>query len=249
MSMIDPKLRFSNRVTDYARYRPTYPTKIVAAIVHGFTAPVVADLGAGTGISAHLLHDAGATVYAVEPNAGMRDAIVAADGIIVVDASAEHTSLEDGSVDAVTAFQAYHWFDPDAVLEEAHRILRKDGRFAAVWNHRDRRDPFTGAYEAIVDRFDESGGGIDRDRRSARVLDDLGRHGWRTPRIMSASHRYALDWEALIGLARSASYLPKSGAAYESMARELRDLFDSWPSEKAFTYVTDLYLAERPSGE
>jgi SAM-dependent methyltransferase len=249
MSMIDPKTRFSNRVGDYARYRPTYPPETIAAILDGFHSPVAADLGAGTGISAHLLRDAGASVYAVEPNAAMRDAIAEAERVIVVDASAECTSLDDASVDIVTAFQAYHWFDPDAVLKEARRITREGGRFAAVWNHRDRNDPFTGAYEAIVDRYDESAGGIDRDRRSARVLDDLRRHGWRNPRVVTARHRYALDWEAMIGLARSASYLPKTGEAYESMARELRDLFDSWPSEKAFTYVTDAYLAERPAGE
>jgi SAM-dependent methyltransferase len=249
MSMLDPKVRFSNRVTDYARYRPTYPTQTIAAILSGFTSPVVADLGAGTGISARLLHDAGATVYAIEPNAAMRDAMEPTNGIIVVDASAEHTMLDDASVDIVASFQAYHWFDADAVLHEARRIMREGGRFAAVWNHRDRDDPFTGAYEAIVDRYDESGGGIDRDRRSARVLEDLRRHGWRNSRIETATHRYALDWEMMIGLARSASYLPKSGEAYESMTRELRALFETWASEKAFNYVTDAYLAERPAGE
>lgn len=247
--MIDPKARFSNRVTDYARYRPTYPRETIDAILNGSHSPVVADLGAGTGISAHLLRDAGASVYAIEPNAAMRGAIVPANGITVVDASAEHTSLDDASVDIVTAFQAYHWFEPDAVLDEARRVTRKGGRFAAVWNHRDLSHPFTGAYVAIVDRYDDSVGKIDRDRRSGRVLDDLRRHGWSNPRLVTAAHRYALDWDAMIGLARSASYLPKNGDAYELMAHELRDLFDSWSSEKAFIYVTDAYLAERPPGE
>lgn len=245
----DSKQRFTNRVDDYARYRPTYPTEIIEAILHGYTSPVVADLGAGTGISSHLLRDAGAMVYAIEPNAPMRDAIVLVDGIVTIDASAEHTSLDAASVDIVTAFQAYHWFDPRAVLEEARRIIREGGRFAAVWNHRDRSDPLTGAYESIVDRYDESGGAIDRSRRSASVLEDLRRHGWGNPRVVSTTHRRVLDWETMIGLARSASYLPKSGAAYESMARELRDLFDAWPAERAFVYITDAYLAQRPSGE
>lgn len=245
----DSKQRFTNRVDDYARYRPAYPKEIVAAILDGYTSPVVADLGAGTGISAHLLHDAGATVYAIEPNAGMRTAIVPAAGIVTIDASAEHTSLDDASVDIVTAFQAYHWFDPHAVLEEVRRITREGGRFAAVWNHRDRSDPMTGAYESIVDRYDESGGDIDRSRRSASVLEDLRRHGWRNPRVVSATHRRVLDWETMIGLARSASYLPKSGTAYESMELELRRLYETWTAEKAFIYITDAYLAQRPPGE
>jgi SAM-dependent methyltransferase len=245
----DSKQRFTNRVDDYARYRPTYPKEIIAAIVNGYAAPVVADLGAGTGISAHLLRDAGATVYAIEPNAAMRAAIIPADGIVVIDASAEDTGLSDTSVDVVTAFQAYHWFNADVVLTEVRRITRQGGRFAAIWNHRERNDPFTGAYEAIVDRYDESEGKIDRDRRSAHVLDDLCRHRWMNPRIVSTTHTRVLDWEAMIGFSRSASYLPKSGAAYDAMARELRELFETWPAERAFVYTTDAYLAERPRGE
>lgn len=245
----DSKQRFTSRVADYARYRPTYPAEIIAAILDGYASPAVADLGAGTGISAHVLHDAGATVFAVEPNAAMRNAIVPGAGIVPVDASAERTALGRASVDVVTAFQAYHWFDADAVLEEARRILRAGGRFAAVWNHRDRSDPFTRAYEAIVDRYDDSGGTIDRSRRSASVLDDLRRSGWSNPRVVSASHQRPLDWETMIGLARSASYLPQEGPSYDAMERELREHFDRWPSVCAFTYVTDAYLAERPPGE
>ncbi len=244
-----PTSRFSSRADDYARYRPSYPNEIIAAILEGYERPILADLGAGTGISVHLLRDAGATVYAIEPNAAMRAAIVPMNGIIVVDASAEATTLHDGSVDIVTAFQAYHWFDADAVLDEAQRITRAGGRFAAVWNHRDRSDPFTAAYESIVDRFDESGGAVDRDRRSTPVLDHLRAHRWKNCRVVSASHGSALDWDRLIGFSRSASYLPKSGPAYEAMERELRALFERWPSERAFTYITDAYIAERPSAE
>jgi SAM-dependent methyltransferase len=244
-----PTSRFSNRADDYARHRPTYPREIIDAILCEYERAVVADLGAGTGISAHLLRDAGATVYAIEPNVAMRAEIVPDNELIVLGASAEATGLANASVDIVTAFQSYHWFDPNAVLEEARRIMRTRGRFAAVWNHRDRSDGFTGAYETIVDRFDESRGSIDRSRRSTPVLDDLRRHGWTNPRLVSAAHRRALDWETLIGVTRSSSYLPKTGPAYAEMERELRALFERWPTERAFIYVTDAYLAERPSGE
>ena len=114
--MNDSTTRFSNRAEDYARYRPTYPGEIIAAILRDFSEPAVADLGAGTGISAKLLANAGATVYAVEPNAAMRAAIPQSGRITPVDGTAENTTLPNGSVDIVTAFQAYHWFEPPAVL-------------------------------------------------------------------------------------------------------------------------------------
>ncbi|HET9031190.1 MAG TPA: class I SAM-dependent methyltransferase [Candidatus Aquilonibacter sp.] len=242
----DPKERFSDRADDYARYRPSYPDEIIAAILEGYTSPLVADLGAGTGISAELLARAGARVFAVEPNASMRRMIAPLPAITPVAGTAEATTLPDDSADVVTAFQAYHWFEPDRVLVEARRILRPRGRFAAVWNHRDRSDPFTGAYEHIVDRFDESGGDIDRTRRLSTVMGDLRRHGWRNVRTVTASFRQGLDWETLIGRARSASYLPKNGAPYESMERELRRLFETWGGEIAFTYVTQAFVAEAP---
>ncbi|HEY2883250.1 MAG TPA: hypothetical protein VGJ15_12470, partial [Pirellulales bacterium] len=69
--MTDSKLRFSNRVQDYVRYRPGYPTETLQLLQReaGLTsAAAVADVGSGTGISSKLFLDHGNTVYAVEPN-------------------------------------------------------------------------------------------------------------------------------------------------------------------------------------
>jgi precorrin-6B methylase 2 len=69
--------RFSNRVDDYVRARPGYPPEVVATLVARFgLAPTwtIADVGAGTGISAALFLEHGCTVLAVEPNAAMRAA-------------------------------------------------------------------------------------------------------------------------------------------------------------------------------
>lgn len=86
--MTDSTVRFGNRVDDYAKYRPSYPREAIAAILDGFCHPHVADLGAGTGISAALLADAGAFVYAVEPNANMRAALPWRDAVVAVNGTA-----------------------------------------------------------------------------------------------------------------------------------------------------------------
>ncbi|MGA8839741.1 MAG: class I SAM-dependent methyltransferase [Candidatus Aquilonibacter sp.] len=242
---MDSTTRFSKRAEDYARYRPSYPTQAIAAIVDGFTKPRVADLGAGTGISSVLLADAGAHVFAVEPNAAMRSSIPSRPEIVVVDGTAEATTLPDHSVDVVTAFQAYHWFNPDLVLAEAERIGRRDVRFAAVWNERDETDAFMLAYSDIIRRY--MADDTETARRASAVDNDLRRHGWSNVRVLEFRHEKPVGWEGLIGRTRSASYLPREGPAYESMAAELRALYDRAVELGGVRFVlqTSVHLAER----
>ncbi len=243
--MSDSTTRFGVRAGDYALYRPSYPREAVAAVLDGFTAPDVADVGAGTGISSVLLADAGAHVFAVEPNANMRASIPSRADIDVVDGTAEATRLPDHSVDIVTAFQAYHWFDPGRVLNEAARIGRMRVRFAAVWNERDEADPFTGSYGAIIRPYmlDDT----ETHRRNTTVDDDLRTHGWSDVRVLQFRHDVAVDWEALIGRTRSTSYLPREGPAYEAMTAELRALYDRAGEfgGARFALVTSVHLGER----
>ncbi len=243
---MDSTRRFGERAADYARFRPSYPRVLVEAVLEGFAAPVVADLGAGTGISSALLAECGARVYALEPNAAMRDAIAPHASVTALDATAEATTLPDASVDIVTAFQAYHWFDPDRVLREAARIARPRARFAAVWNERDLEDPFAAAYQRIIDRYVLDDTERARIAREGTVDSDLRRHGWSDVRRVAVRHARPLDWETLIGFSRSASYLPKSGAAYAAMEAELRALFETTaPAERRFALVATAHLGER----
>ena len=75
-----PAERFSNRVDDYVSGRPGYPDarRLLAGGVLRPRAPaMIADVGAGTGISAGLLISHGFDVVAVEPNDAMRNAAIA----------------------------------------------------------------------------------------------------------------------------------------------------------------------------
>src|SRR5687768_16889833 len=133
MSSVNPTARFSNRVEDYARYRPGYPAAIIEFFTTrlGITKADVADVGSGTGIFTALLLDAGHRVFAIEPNDAMRAeaerTLGGREGFVSVDGSAEQTTIDDASVDLITAAQAFHWFDVPATRAEFRRILRADG--------------------------------------------------------------------------------------------------------------------------
>src|ERR1700722_1751252 len=104
--------RFSDRVEDYVKYRPHYPTGVIRCLtdLYGF-APSwdVADIGSGTGISTEPFLRNGNKVYAVEPNDDMRGKAEALLGeyerFVSVDGTAEATGLPDASVKLLVAGQ------------------------------------------------------------------------------------------------------------------------------------------------
>jgi SAM-dependent methyltransferase len=226
--------RFSDRVADYVRYRPDYPQALldwlqdrlgVASAWH------VADIGAGTGISSQLFLEAGHRVTAVEPNAAMRDAMIAWLGanprFRAVDGRAEATGLPDGSVDLVTVAQAFHWFDPDGTRREFHRILRPHGLAAIWWNsRRPAGTPFLEGYEALLRRH-----GTDYADVAERHADDARMRAWFGTGLRGEArfeHRQRLDFEALRGRLLSSSYAPRPGhSGHEPMMQALRELFDA----------------------
>lgn len=104
----DATQRFSDRVEDYVKYRPTYPGAVLAWLhEHGVPPGAeVADIGSGTGILSELLLDAAYRVFGVEPNGPMRAAaetrLGERDGFTSVTGTAEATTLPNGSVDLIT---------------------------------------------------------------------------------------------------------------------------------------------------
>jgi len=230
--MTDPKDRFSNRVSDYVKYRPGYPHGVLTLLreVIGLEQHlVIADIGSGTGLSAQLLLDNGNVVFGVEPNAEMRGAAEALLGrsgrFRSVDGSAEVTGLPDRSVDVVLAAQAFHWFDQESVGREWQRILRPEGWVVLIWNERRlEATPFLRAYEQLLVEYSTDYSLI----RHENVTQDVIRKF--IPRDYS---RHALDnvqefdFEGLKGRLLSSSYAPAHGhPRHEPMIKALRSVFD-----------------------
>ena len=134
---------FGAAAAAYAEHRPDYAKAAVRWALEpvGDRRPVrVADIGAGTGKLTAALVGLGADVTAVEPDPQMLAELrQAMPEVRSAPGSAEEIPLPDGSVDAVLAGQAMHWFDMDRAMPEIARVLRPGGVLAGLWNVDDDR--------------------------------------------------------------------------------------------------------------
>lgn len=256
MNDLAPTERFSNRVADYVRHRPGYPPALLHWLrkEHGVTADwKVADIGAGTGISASMFLDAGHTVVAVEPNAAMRQAAQERLGrnrrFHAVDGRAEATGLDDASVDLVSVAQAFHWFDQEAVKPEWRRILRphrggKPALAAVYWNvRRLTGTAFLEGYERLLLDY-----GMDYLSVSERYGDDARMCRWfgaGFAGMASFAHEQRLDLDTLRGRLLSSSYAPPPGhPRHAPMLAALEELFarTAVDGRVGFDYDTRIFV-------
>lgn len=243
--------RFSGRVEDYVRYRPTYPADIISYLRDDFglrADHVVADVGSGTGIFSRLLLENGNTVLAVDPNAEMRAAAARAFAanpkFLQFDGVAERTGLAAASADWITAAQAFHWFDPPAAAAEFRRVLREGARglprVVLLWNNRREDGPFLEAYERFCREF-----GTDylKIKHQNAEGDGRVREFLADARLRVFTHVQTLDRAGTHGRTRSCSYIPgPQHPRYAEMLRELDALFDRHARDGRVDFVYDTHV-------
>ena len=130
---------FGSQAARYDRVRPSYPAAALDLVLARAGTGRILDVGAGTGKLTAALVGRAAEVVAVEPDPQML--AVLADRLPQVRAlegSAERIPLPDGSVDAITVGQAFHWFARPAADREFARVLRPGGVVGLIWNFPDR---------------------------------------------------------------------------------------------------------------
>ncbi len=106
---MDSVKRFSNRVENYVKYRPSYPAQLLSVMADefGFMAEsVVADVASGTGKLTELFVTNGNPVFAVEQNGEMRGAAEELFGYYSnfhsIDGTGEATNLAHQCADFIT---------------------------------------------------------------------------------------------------------------------------------------------------
>jgi SAM-dependent methyltransferase len=230
---LEPTERFSNRVENYRRYRPGYPSTVIDLIraTGGLSAGArVADIGSGTGIFTLKLLEAGFEVSAVEPNEGMRIAaeedLQGYPGFHSIAASAEETGLREHHFNAITSAQAFHWFKQEVVRGEFHRIVRPGGWVFLIWNERSEKgSPFDEEYQGLLATLGQTYDGV---RESVlgrkQAMGDFFIPG--TFRSCHFDHEQVMTWTELRGRFLSSSYVPtEDDPTCGGLLRELEAIF------------------------
>jgi len=246
----DATSRFSDRVDNYVRYRPSYPPEALRVLQSEcglLPTHMVADIASGTGIWTRMLLENGNRVFGVEPNPEMRQAgerlLAGFAKFISIVGKAEETTLGDGSVDFVTAAQAAHWFDRERSRREFARILRPGGWLVLLWNERVKdTTPFLRDYEQLLRTY-----GTDYEQvRHERTTDAVNEFFDPAPfqqRVFAM--RQEFDYAGLEGRLLSSSYAPGLGhRKHPSMLRELKRIFREHVRDGrvAFDYKTRVYF-------
>lgn len=253
MPTADSKERFSNRVEDYVRYRPGYPSGIVETLREECglrPESVVADIGSGTGLLAQIFLENGNLVYGVEPNAAMREAgeqlLEQYPHFCSVAGSAEATTLPSASIDFVVVGQAFHWFELNSTRAEFSRVLRPSGWVAVIWNERiSDTTPFQREYELLLRTF-----GTDYRKVAATYPQDGPMQQFFRPvavRKKSFANEQVFDFDGLRGRLLSSSYAPPEGHPHhQPMLAGLKRLFDAHQQEGRvrFEYRTHMYFGQ-----
>jgi ubiquinone/menaquinone biosynthesis C-methylase UbiE len=250
-----PTERFSGLADIYAKARPSYPDAAIDFILahckltKGLT---LADIGCGTGISTRLFSTRGLNVIGVEPNDDMRrqaqSAEPSSDSATVEyrNGTGEHSQLENNSVDAAIAAQAFHWFEPEEALAEFHRILKPHGWAILMWNERDESDPFTTEYGDII-RAQKGTEAVESQRGSRAGQPLLNSKLFTDASLSKFANEQVVSEEGLIMRACSASYAPTEEEPLQLMKEQLSKVFRKFSQNDlvSIKYETLVFTGQR----
>jgi len=229
---VDPTGRFSDRVPEYALHRPGYPEELFRRLPARIFNPstTVADIGCGTGIFTGQTAPRVKKVFAVEPNAEMREyarGYLASHGNVEVLAGrAEKTGLADHSVDVIAAAQAFHWFDRERAAVEFRRILKTGGAVVLVWYERQTTgDEFLEGYERLLLEHSIDYRQVDHRNITPAIINDFFRPDpVGTVRVRGEQ---VMDFDGVRGRVMSSSYAPPPGhPRFTPLMAALEELFD-----------------------
>lgn len=242
--------RFTGRAADYDRYRQRYPTEPVLMRLREWCGlspqHLVADIGAGTGMLSEVFLANNNSVIAIEPNPEMRTLCATLQtqhpALTILDATAEHTTLTDHSIDLVAAGRAFHWFDRDRSLVEFRRILKPDGwvTLVSVGRAKSGDQQFRDLEQLLLQHGTDSA----YVRAGYRVHDDLHTLFTRDWHHDELPGELTLNWDDFFGHAMSLSMTPKpDDPRFPGFLQALNSFFHRYAIDDQLTQPTTCWIS------
>ncbi|GAA3587696.1 class I SAM-dependent methyltransferase [Klugiella xanthotipulae] len=236
---------FGTESAAYNRGRPGYPRESVAWLLDGSGRTVV-DVGAGTGKLSAVIAATGRRVIAVDPDPAMLAALTERyPGIHTALGTGEHLPLPDGSADAITYGQAWHWVGPERASTEAARVLRPGGTLGLIWNIRDERVDWVRELTALMHSSNAEQMIAHGGPEIAAPFDP--------PELNTREWTRTMSPDDLLAMVRSRSYVITSDPEEQTrIFAAIRELLSSHPqtagrSAIELPYVTHAYRTTVPS--
>ena len=243
--------RFSNRVENYAKYRPHYPRGMLKLLEEKFNINntfTVADIGSGTGISSEQFVESGYKVFGVDPNSEMRkcaeECFSGRKNYFSVNGSAEDTTLEADSIDIIVAGQAFHWFDKGASRIEFKRIIKSGGMIFLIWNKKVKSEGFMDLYYGLLRKYGTDYENVKHENFDSHTISDF--FAPMSFELITMSNEQMLDYEGLEGRLLSSSYIPTEGEKHERMLEELKSMYSEYNQNGIvrIDYNTEIYAGK-----
>jgi SAM-dependent methyltransferase len=248
LTALHPTTRFSDRVENYIKYRPSYPREIIPFLEKHYGLSKdnrIADIGSGTGIFSELFLHAGYSVIGIEPNEQMLRAseikLGSYPGFTCRKHQAEQTGLRTRSLDLITVAQAFDRMEHLQTKKEFLRILKPGGHIVVAWNLLQKHSVFLQDYCCLRKKFAI-------DYKENKMADEGSIYLFFHPmlvKVYSFPNIQRLNFETLKGQLLSESYMPLPGHPnYNLMIDELINLFIAHNVNGfvSMEYETKLYI-------
>jgi len=231
--------------------RPNYASNAIIAmfkILSQNKSMTACDIGAGV---AHLTLELApffSAVNAIEPNLEMRRLGIHRTrdqaNVTWFEGTGEATAQKANQFDLCTFGSSFNVCDRVRALVEVKRILKPNGWFACMWNHRDLGDPIQSTIEEIIkSNIEEYGYGQRREDQTSIIKES----GFFKDIIrIEADVTYDLSVEEVVTAWRShASLQRQAGQKFNKIINEISNYFESNKCQKIKTpYTTRIWIAQ-----
>ncbi|HXW60608.1 MAG TPA: class I SAM-dependent methyltransferase [Myxococcota bacterium] len=234
---------FSGRINDYVQFRLDYPPEL-GPFLDQLIRPefIVADIGSGSGLLTHWFLDRGLSVFGVEPNKEMRaaaeKALASYPSFHSIDGSAEHTTLQDQSIDLIACGNAFHWFDVEKTKLEWKRILKPKAHVLLIRSDwKQYPNAAMKAYDHIIMKYCTKRRGMVSDPKLEKAAIKNFFASCTFEGI--AKREYAYTYTELVGRFLSTSFAPKAGhPEHQNALLALSKLFEDFAINSLFPFGT-----------